>query len=167
MLAHLLVMRLALTTTLSAAAVLWAHGQGLISPLFEGDASRLSYVIVALFAAGLVSTFIRAGKVSAALNDMKDGYAKCFLRRKAAKMVSKNAHLTDLAGWLQVLGLLGTVIGFSLAISGIELDDTKAIIGGLETAIGTTILGGFLSLLTAIHARMLDTATAGLLEDLG
>lgn len=167
MLNHLLTMRLALTTTLAAAAAFAAHQKGIVAPIFVSDASYLSYAIVALFAAGLASTFVRAGKISAALNDMKGGYARCFIRRKVAKMEGKNAHIFDIAGWLQVLGLLGTVIGFSIAIGGIELDDTASIVSGLRTAIGTTILGGFLSLLTAIHARMLDTATAGLVEDLG
>lgn len=175
MLNHLLVMRLALTTTLSAAAVLWAHGQGLIAPLFVGDASRLSYVIVALFAAGLISTFIRAGRVSAALNDMKGGYAKCFLRRKAAKMEAKNNHIEAVAGWLVTLGLLGTVAGFSIALSGIDVDafatadgvqrSAAQLLGGMQTAIGTTLVGGFLGMLTEVHYVMLRNATVALVED--
>src|SRR5690606_5139514 len=145
---------------------IWAHANGLVVPIFISDVSYLSYAIVALFAAGLVSTFVRAGKVSAAINSYKaHGYTGAWRRRKAAKMQSKSAHISDRAGWLQSLGLLGTVIGFYVAMDGLQGDDTATIMSGLRTAIGTTILGGFLSLWTAVNFRILDTATAGYVED--
>lgn len=165
-LSHLLVMRLTVTTVLGAALAAWAHANSLVMPIFNNDVSYLSYAIVALFATGLVSTFVRAAKVSEAINAHKAGYAQAWRLRKAAKMEDKNAHISALSGWLQILGILGTVIGFSVAIGGLEGDDTSVVLEGLRTAIGTTILGGFLSLWISINAQMLDTATAGLVEDL-
>lgn len=168
MLSHLLLFRLATANTLAAALAFWAHEQGLVLPIFVADVSYLSYAIVALFVAGLASTFWRAAKVGAALDALKYGpviYASAWRQRKAAKMHDKNAHVADVANWLMVLGLLGTVIGFAVALEGHGANDTSAIVSGLRTAIGTTILGGFLSLLTQVNFRMLDTATAGYVED--
>jgi hypothetical protein len=162
MLSHLLLFRLAILNTAAGSVAFWAHQKGLVVPIFAGDVSYLSFAIVALFTLTLISTFVRGAKIGAAKNALKDGYR---MRAKAAKMADKNAHIADAAGWLQVLGLLGTVIGFLVAIEGIEADNTASIISGLRTAIGTTILGGFLSLLTSVNYRVLDTATASFVED--
>ncbi|WP_159585949.1 MotA/TolQ/ExbB proton channel family protein [Chelativorans xinjiangense] len=166
MLSHLLLMRLAIVTVAGCVLAIWAHANGFITPIFAADVSRLSYAIVALFVTGLVSTFVRAAKVSEAINRHKaDRRADAAKRRKAAKSADKNAHIGAIAGWLQVLGILGTVVGFSIAIGGLEGDETTVVLEGLRTAIGTTILGGFLSLWTSVNAQMLDTATAGFVED--
>lgn len=146
--------RLTVINTLAAALVFWAHQQGLVAPIFINDVSYLSYAAVALFAFGIASTFWRAGNLPTTTTE-----------RRVRLLHDKNAHITDIAAWLQVLGLLGTVIGFAVALDGHAADDPDAIITGLRTAIGTTVLGGFLSLWTAVNFRMLDTATAACERD--
>ncbi|MAZ17869.1 MAG: hypothetical protein CL535_16260 [Ahrensia sp.] len=158
-----LIYRLIIVTTAGAALLYAAHSLGYIAPLFKSDASYLSYAIAALFAFGLASTFTRAARVGRALNLR---YTAPIDQRNVAKMDAKNAHIADISGWLLQLGFLGTVIGLWIALAGLSADNTDALIIGLKTAVGTTILGGFLSLWTDINRRMLDTATECLVEDM-
>lgn len=165
-LSNLLLYRLAILNFTGLALAFWAHTQDLVLPIFVADVSMLSYAIVALFAVGVVSTGVRAAKVSAAVNDLKaHGYADAYCQRKAAKMESKNAHIGDIAGWLMVLGLLGTVVGFTVALDGVANDASTEIMSGLRVAIGTTLIGGFLSLWLDVNRVILDGATAGYVED--
>jgi hypothetical protein len=164
MLSHLLIFRLVTVNTLAGALAWWAHSHGLVTPIFANDISYLSYATVALFAVTLASTFWRAAKVSAALNALKT-YHSLSARQKAAKMHDKAAHIADAVQWLQTLGFLGTVIGFGVAVKGHTGGDTTAVLNGLYTAIGTTIIGTILSLLTSVNYRMLETATLGYVED--
>ena len=175
MLANLLIYRLVTVNIVAAALALWAYANGLVLAIFVNDVSHLSYAIIVLFLLGLVSTFIRAGKVCGAVNSLKRGCARCYLRRRAAKMAGKNNHIEAVAGWLVTLGLLGTVAGFSIAISGIDLDSLASAAGvqksaaqllsGLHVAIGTTLLGGFLGMLTEVNYVMLRNATSAHVHD--
>ncbi|HEU4984956.1 MAG TPA: MotA/TolQ/ExbB proton channel family protein [Nitrososphaera sp.] len=165
MLRHLLLLRLSLTTIAGASVAVWAHANGLVVPIFETDVSYLSYAIAALFLVGLASTFQRAAMVGAAIDEYKEYGVTTLLERRARKLSEKYIHISDIAGWLQLLGMLGTVIGLAIALDGKAIDDAVAIQQGVKTAIGTTIIGGFLSLWTSINFRMLDTATVGLLQD--
>jgi hypothetical protein len=163
---NLLLYRLTILDTCAAALAVWAYAHGLITPIFTSDASYLSFAIIGLFVVAKVSLYWRASKVSQALNfSQADCYSNEWMQRKAAKMAAKNEHINDIADWLQILGLLGTVIGFYIAITGLNLDDTSGVVSGLQTAIGTTIVGGFLSLWLKANFRMLDTATSCHLED--
>jgi len=162
----LLLYRIAILDTCAAAIAVWAHAQGFVAPIFLEDSSYLSYAILGLFGVAKISLYWRAAKVSDALNDFHSkSYSRGWLQRKASKMATKAEHIDDIADWLQILGLLGTVIGFYMAIGGINTDDTAAVTDGLRTAIGTTIVGGFLSLWLKANYRMLTTATDCYLED--
>jgi biopolymer transport protein ExbB/TolQ len=170
MLKHLLILRLSLVAVAGCVLAIGAHAKGLIVPIFVSDVSYLSYATAALFAAGLVSALVKGAKIGAAVDEYKTAAATAYHRRAtrartALKMRDKIAHLDDIAGWLQLLGLLGTVIGFYVAIDGMAAGDTAAVTSGLRTAIGTTIIGGFLSLWTSINYRIIDTTVATYIED--
>lgn len=163
MLSNLLIMRLIIVNVCGAVALFYAFQRGYVSELFVTDTTNISYAIAALFVVGLLSTFNRAWKVSAAINEWK---AIAFIdsdapaaRLRAAKMDIKNDHINDIAKWLAYLGLLGTIIGFKIALAGSAMDDVGAIKNGIDVAIGTTIVGGILCLWTWINLRILDTAT--------
>jgi hypothetical protein len=163
---NLLLYRLLILDTCATAIAVWAYANGLVLPMFVDDASFLSYAIIGMFALAKVSLYWRASKVSQALNlSQRDGYSDTWVQRKAAKMAAKNEHINDIADWLQILGLLGTVIGFYIAIAGLNMDNTATVVSGLQTAIGTTIIGGFLSLWLKANYRMLETATVCHVED--
>lgn len=166
---NLLPYRLLIVNTCGAVGLFYAWQQGYVSELFATDTTRISYAIAALFIVGLLSTFNRAWKVSAAINEWKgiafiDSDAPA-ARLKAAKMDVKNSHIADIAKWLAYLGLLGTIIGLKMAINGSALDNTAAIQTGLAVAVNTTIAGAILCFWTWVNLRMLDTATHSFMAD--
>ena len=84
------------------------------------------------------------------------------------KAEDKLAWLADIATWLVSMGLLGTVIGFYLALPAETISPDirgaqQAISGlmvGMKTAIGTTILGVILALWHEVNLRILSTGMA-------
>jgi hypothetical protein len=165
MLSHLLLYRMTLVNTAGCALALWAYAEGYVAPVFAQDTSRMSFAILALFAVGIASAYVRGWKVSAAKDAHKTGMSRVWLERRAAKMASKNEHVGDIANWLFTLGMLGTVVGFYVSLDNFVGGDPAAVMEGMRIAIGTTLVGGFLGLWVDILRRMLDTATAGFLED--
>lgn len=172
MLQNLLIYRMLIVNACGGALVVWAWQQGYVETVYAGDISRLTYVITGLFIIGLVSSFIRASKVSGLLNQVKAGNR---VSVNGPKITEKAAHLADISNWLVILGLLGTVIGFFIALSGVDQNGLASASGvqmavgklmeGMQVAFTTTLLGGFLSLWLDINRRMIATATVSLVED--
>lgn len=174
MLKNLLVYRLLLVNLIGAVLLAVAWQRGLVTEVMTGDSTGLVYVMAALFGLFLVSLFIRAGKVSAILNQTKSPY---FIptRENKTKFLAKQAHLDEIPGWLVTLGLLGTVIGMSMAIFGIDQSSlgspegvkkvASGLIAGMQVALYTTIVGSILGLWASVNRRMLRTATLVMLED--
>ncbi|MGI9524690.1 MAG: MotA/TolQ/ExbB proton channel family protein, partial [Hyphomicrobiaceae bacterium] len=79
----------------------------------------------------------------------------------------------QIANILVFLGLIGTVVGFIIALSGIDAKsatDTSNIAGmigrlisGMSIALYTTLLGAVLNLWLTVNYRMLATGTVNLL----
>jgi len=73
------------------------------------------------------------------------------------------------------LGLLGTVIGFAMALSGIDAASLASpagvqkvagqLMAGMRIAINTTIVGAVFGLWLDVNRRMVRTATVSLAED--
>lgn len=170
MLSNLLIFRMAIANVCWTVALACVWQAGYVKTLFTTDSTNISYGIAALFVVGLISTFNRALKVSAAINEWKTiGFAQddaiFEARAKAAKMDIKNAHIKAIASWLTGLGLLGTIIGFRIALDGSAMEDSAMVREGMYAAIGTTIVGLVLSLWTLGNLQMLDTATFSHQED--
>jgi hypothetical protein len=167
MLNNLLVMRLAVINICAMAGVAYAWQHGLVQMVYAADTSYICYAITALFAVGLLSVFQRALKVSRALNFIKT-YRMPLVN--GAKFTAKGDHIADIAQWLAVLGLTGTVVGFIMALNDINVDgDPKAmvaqLIGGMAVAFYTTLAGGVTGLWLELNNRILRTATACMIED--
>lgn len=173
MLNFLLLYRLIIVNLIGFVILGFAFSKGWVMPVLDGDSTRLVYVMIALFVVFQVSLFIRAGKISALLNKTK---------RKAplpaingVKFLEKMAHLDEISDWLVTLGLLGTVIGMSIALFGVDQNSlgspegVKAVvtglIGGMQVALYTTIVGGVLGFWCSINRRILRTAAVVMLED--
>lgn len=170
MLNNLLVMRLAVINICAAAAVVYAWQLGLVQMVYAADTSYICYAITALFAVGLLSVFQRALKVSRLLNAIKADEHPFI---SAAKFVAKGDFIADIAQWLAVLGLTGTIVGFIAALHDINIDasEPKALIeqliGGMSIAFFTTLLGGITGLWLELCNRILRTATACMIADAG
>lgn len=90
-----------------------AHLAGVLEAVFTVDATGITYTIAALGAGGTLLARLCRG----------------FLRWVCDQGVTVT------------LGLLGTVIGFMAALSGIVSADDTAKFAGVETALATTVVG--------------------------
>jgi len=173
MLSNLLVYRLLLINLMGIVLLAYAYIEGWVSVVIEGDSTGLVYAMAVLFVAFMVSLSVRAGRVSAQLNAVKRGLKPKPIN--GAKFLEKMAHLDEIPGWLVVLGLLGTVIGIMISLSGIDQETLLGVDGvktaveqlmqGMRVAFCTTIAGSVLGLWCDINRRILKTATVLMLED--
>lgn len=174
MLTSLLVYRLIIFNIVGAVLLAFAWQRGLVSIVLDGDSTGIVYLIAGVFVVGMASLFIRAFKVSRMLDGIKRNHARPNVNR--VKFLEKMAHLDDVTNWLVTLGLLGTVIGVSIAMFGLDqaslqsAEGTKRVvtnlIGGMQVALYTTIVGGILGMWMDVNRRMLKTAAILMLEDL-
>ena len=167
---HLLLYRFLIVNIVGAALLGLAGAQGWLARLAEADPTGLVFVIFGVFAVGLVLCGYRLFKTSAALNRLHDGEAvelpavwarppaRPELRAEAlkARLFSRIAVVRQCAAALVVLGLIGTVAGFIIALSGVSAEDAgtlaavqpmiSTLISGMSVALYTTLEGAVLGL---------------------
>jgi hypothetical protein len=191
---HALLLRLALANILALALVGAAAGQGWIGQLLAAEGSSYSIAIALVFAAGLILAVHRAAQISQALNEVRrfevdrappapgylrqaagaDGQSRSLLASSLRlKLAARIAPVKHIANSLVLLGLIGTVIGFIVALSGVEPDaaaDVGAIgpmvstlISGMAIALHTTLVGSLLHLWLMVNVRLLEGGTIKLL----
>jgi hypothetical protein len=165
MLNNLLIYRFVIVNALLVAftALLWWNG--LAAPIFITDASHITKIITVLFLLGWASTAWEIWRTSGRLNLAKlSGPTPCKPAERD-KALAKLAWLDDIGNWLVSLGLLGTVIGFWIALpdGGVSVDAKGAqtavssLMAGMRTALGTTILGAYLAIWHELNLRLLHT----------
>jgi len=172
---NLLLLRFIIFNACGAALLVWAWRLGYVQQVFAGDVSHISYVITVLFAVGLISTTFRVLAVNSAVNATpthgklwSPGYMKA--QDAAGKHAIRNAHVELIAEWLVTLGLIGNVVGFVLALRGIDVSSIGSadgargvgaqLLAGMGVAFYSTLAGAVFALWTNINALMLRTATA-------
>ena len=89
------------------------------------------------------------------------------------KLASRIAVVRHIAGSLVFLGLIGTVIGFMIALSGVNPEDAadisaigpmvSTLIGGMSVALSTTLVGAVLNIWLMVNYRLLESGTLRLL----
>lgn len=180
---NLLLYRLYITNFCGFALVAWAAMLGYVQRVYANDISHISYVITALFIVGLGSTALQAWRVNREIDAGNVSLTRHMdmmmhtVKRKAtaASLPIGSAHLSDIKEWLFTLGLIGSVVGFVIALDGIgsaslsTAEDTQKVaaqlLAGMSVAFYSTLAGSVLGLWTSINLRMLNTATASHLED--
>jgi MotA/TolQ/ExbB proton channel family len=191
---HALLLRLALANILALALVGAAAGQGWIGQLLATEGSGYSIAIALVFAAGLILAGHRAAQISQGLNEVRrfevdrappapaylraaaraDGQSRALLASSLRlTLAARIAPVKHIANSLVLLGLIGTVIGFIVALSGVRPDaaaDVGAIgpmistlIGGMAIALHTTLVGSLLHLWLMVNVRLLEGGTIKLL----
>lgn len=194
---YLLVFRFALVNIIGFSLLGAAYAQGLVSKVLLGDQTYLVVVIFGVFLAGFV---ICAGKIwetSRQLNEVKsfdplvpsraatylaqlrgcDGDTRGILAvALRLKMSHRVAIVRQIASSLVILGLIGTVIGFIIALSGVRPDqaaDVKAIapmisalIAGMSTALYTTLVGAVLNIWLTVNYNILSGGMVKLITGL-
>ncbi|MFQ5626131.1 MAG: MotA/TolQ/ExbB proton channel family protein [Methyloligellaceae bacterium] len=192
---YLLIMRFALINIVAFGLIGAAWLQGWLVGLFEPVTAILSGIIFAVFVYGLGICGFKIWRTSVAINDMKAGgkAASAQAARHMADARTKDAEsraiqidmlrlklshriqiVRHIANLLVFLGLIGTVIGFIIALSGVEPEavsqaDSVAtmvakLIQGMSVALYTTLLGAVLNVWLNVNHRLLSTGTVNLLS---
>ncbi len=191
---YLLFVRFALVNTVATALLVAAYLQGWLDGVLTAYLMELSVVIFLVFLYGLVLCGVQIWRHSVELNDVKAGTADP--RSRAGRFMSQirgvnpeslsikadalRLKLTDrivgvrhIANSLVFLGLIGTVIGFIIALSGVdpaagtEVENVAAmisvLINGMSVALHTTLVGAVLYIWLIINYRILVTGTVDLI----
>ena len=191
---YLLTLRFVLINLIGFALLGAAHVQGLLEMVLAADQTYLSVLIFLVFLGGLAVCARKIWQTSRELN-----YVRAFSASRAAeyiarlrgrsgdsrgilasslrlKLTQRVAVVRQVAGSLVILGLIGTVIGFIIALSGIQPDqasDVKAItpmistlISGMSTALYTTLVGSVLNIWLMINYHVLAGGTVKLITAL-
>ena len=192
---YLLVARFALSNLVAIGLCLAAYLQGWLDGILTAHLRELSLLIFLVFVYGLVLCAGKLWQNSSDLNDIKVGAAKensqagKYLRHvKAAGSESRAIQagalrlrlseriviVRHIANALIFLGLIGTVIGFIVALSGVdpsaasEVENVKAmvstLINGMSVALHTTLVGAVFYVWLIINYRLLVTGTVDLIS---
>lgn len=166
-----------------------AAAQGWIADIYAADPTRLTVVIAAAFAVGLAlctgllwrtdRAFARCLRGERPAHPLAAAYLAAVEGAPAAarairaetfrsRMAGRVGAVRFIANSLVVLGLIGTVIGFIIALSGVDPDiatDPAAVspmvanlIEGMSVALYTTLVGAILSVWLGLCHQMLASA---------
>ena len=194
---HLLVLRFALFNLAAFALLGGAYAQGWVNTVYLADSTGLTVVIFGVFLGGLVLCAGKIWVVSAELNCVgsfdpcRESAAANYLAEVAGRgsgsraitgvalrvrLANRVAVVRHVANSLVLFGLIGTVLGFVIALSGVESDaagDVSAIapmvtdlIGGMSVALYTTLVGAVLNLWLMVNYHVLTGGTVKLATSL-
>ncbi|MFQ5775520.1 MAG: MotA/TolQ/ExbB proton channel family protein [Kiloniellaceae bacterium] len=194
---YLLLLRFALLNILSLALLGAAYVQGLVDKVLIADKTYLSAVIFVVFLGGLGICARKVWQTSRELNHVKSfdplapsraaqylaqirgrgGESRAIIAAALRlKLTQRVAIVRQVAGSLVLLGLIGTVVGFIIALSGVhpeQASDVKAItpmistlIAGMSTALYTTLVGSVLNVWLMVNYQLLAGGTVKLITGL-
>ncbi len=184
----ILVFKYALFNLAAFAMVVAAWMQGWIQTIILSDETGLTLVIAATFLTGLALCGYKVWRVTCELDCIRSGsacktswatsyLAQVHARTAGSRSISGSALRLKVSGWmapvrhfansLVLLGLIGTVVGFVIALSGVDPDsagDVAAIspmvsnlLSGMSVALYTTLIGSVLNLWLMVNHHMLSS----------
>jgi hypothetical protein len=190
----LLVVRFFLINLVATALLVGAYLQGWLDGIFAETLRELSGGIVLVFLYGLGLCGVQVWRHSVALNQLKAGTPDPesrigrYLSRAATaspesrslqagtlrlKLTNNIVVVRHIANALVFLGLIGTVIGFIIALSGVDPESASnaenvaemvaTLIGGMSVALYTTLIGAVLYIWLTVVYRILVTGTVDLI----
>ena len=191
---YVLLLRFALANLVGFSLLGAAYLQGLVTLVLDSDQTGLSAAIFVVFLGGLGICARKVAQTSRELNRVRDfsplspsraGTYLSQVRGRVAesrsiyaglerlKLSNQIAVVRHIAGSLVLLGLIGTVIGFIIALSGVHPQrvsdiDTVApmvskLIEGMSVALYTTLVGAILNLWLMVNYHILATGTVKLI----
>ena len=194
---YLLLMRFTLLNVTGFGVLGIAYLHGLVDMVLVSDRTHLSVTIFVVFIAGLALCTQRVWQTSRDLNlikevdPLKPSRARTYLAQLrghaadsrtlfASTLRLKLSHrigiVRHFANSLVILGLIGTVIGFIIALSGVDPEnasDIKAVtpmvstlVAGMSTALYTPLVGAVLNIWLMTNYHMLATGTVKLITAL-
>jgi len=194
---HQFLLRFALVNVAGFALLAAAWGQGYLDRVVAADDSGLCLAIFLTFLAGLAIAGQRAWQISGELGCVchacppEGSEAGRYLARIGTVPVESRALLASsvrlrltariaavrlVANSLVLLGLIGTVLGFILALSGVDPEQVgdassiapmvSTLIQGMSVALYTTLVGAVLNIWLTVNYHLLAGATVRLLAGL-
>lgn len=171
-----------------------AYMIGWVDLVLIADKTYISVLIFFIFLWGMIISGTRCFRVSKELNYAKTDYSKSkwkkildnlydervapaqIIEALKIKMLTRISIVKWLANSLVMMGLIGTVVGFIIALSGVDpalVSDASLItkmvstlISGLGTAMYTTLVGSVLNLWLLANYHILQEGTANLFATL-
>ncbi|MDF1792846.1 MAG: MotA/TolQ/ExbB proton channel family protein [Thalassobaculaceae bacterium] len=191
---YLLIVRFALINVVSAGLLAGVYLQGWLDAVIKGDLIELSLVIVAVFSYGFLYCALRIGQTSGELDEIRNTdpgtgtpaltylekvrfthdreSLRGVLRMRLGRRIAAVRHI---ANSLVFLGLIGTVIGFIIALSGVDpnraadadnvAEMVATLISGMSVALNTTLVGAVLYVWLIVNYRLLASGTVDLLTE--
>jgi hypothetical protein len=171
-----------------------AYLNGWVGMVLAADPTYISVVIFVIFLWGVLISGVRTYSTSREINYAKKGSKKSkwryimtaiesqqddpakIIEAMRMKMFARISAVKWFANSLVLMGLIGTVVGFIIALSGVDpalVSDVTAIgrmvsflISGMGTALYTTLVGGVLNLWLSANYQILAEGSANLLATL-
>lgn len=190
---YLLVLRFALINIVAAGLLTAVYLRGWLDAAFSGYTLWFSLLIIGVFLFGLLLSATRVWHTSVELNDIKAGVPRpeskahkylSIIQHGApdSRMIATNVLRLRLSNYISVvyhvanmlvfLGLVGTVIGFIVALSGVDPRSAVTVesvapmvatlITGMSIALYTTLIGAVLHVWLMINYRLLASGTTRL-----
>ena len=194
---YLLLLRFGLVNLVAFALLGAAWAQGLVARVINADVTNMVIIICVVFLIGLILAGYRLWKVSKQLNaaynfnPKERSRAADFIKKTKGKnatsraniaqalrlkLFSRIVHIRYISNSLTVLGLIGTVLGFIIALSGVDPDVASnpsaispmvaQLIEGMSVALYTTLVGSILSVWLGLIYQMLATGTSNLVSQI-
>ena len=192
---YLLILRYSLINLVGLIFLFVLITQGYVSKAIKADITNMVIVILALFSVGFILAAYRTFWLSRELNysNLKvlppNSIAKNFLQNSKKldassrnnlaaslriKLSSKINYIKFMANTLVILGLIGTVIGFIIALSGVDGSVSSnpeevskmvsTLIQGMSVALYTTLVGSICSVWLNICYQIMSTGANNLLS---
>jgi hypothetical protein len=194
---YLLLLRFTLLNLFGFGLLGAAYAHGLVAQALIADRTYLSLVIFLVFLVGMGLSAFKVWQTSHELNSVRDfessddsPAARYLLPMSGSdadsranlvgalrmKIAHRTAVVRHIANSLVLLGLIGTVVGFIIALGGVDPEhasDVKAIapmvstlIQGMSTALYTTLVGAVLNVWLMANHQVLAGGTVKLITSL-
>ena len=192
---YLLLLRYSLVNALGLVFIIVMYSQGYLSKAIKGDVTNVVVLIIFLFLTGLTLASIKAFWISKELNyayslqtknkSMLNNFLKKAKKLDASSrsnLISstrinisvKISNIKFIANILVILGLIGTVIGFIIALSGVDGSVSSnpdevgkmvaSLVQGMSVALYTTLAGSILSVWLNICYQILSNGANRLIS---
>ena len=192
---YLLILRYSLINLVGLIFLFVLITQGYVTKAIKADITNMVIVILTLFAVGFILAAYRTFWLSRELNYSffkilpNHSLAKEFLQNSKKldassrnnlaaslriKLSSKINYIKFMANTLVILGLIGTVIGFIIALSGVDGSVSSnpeevskmvsTLIQGMSVALYTTLVGSICSVWLNICYQIMSTGANNLLS---
>ena len=169
---YLLLTRFIVINTFFGALVLAAFGQGWLDTMISARLAELTLIILAVFFYGLAACGWKIWRLTVETNGLAAGSLP---NDNPLKRYLDHVEIRHIANTLIFLGLIGTVIGFIIALSAVDPNiaaDAEnvasviaTLIDGMSVALNTTLVGATLYLWLTVNYRVLTSGTVSLIAE--